>query len=97
MLSLETASISAPYLMQNQGNVQRIALSVHLETARSFYSQICSTHPYEERVETVKAAREAGLSVCSGGFLALEEDLSDAGRSWHAPQARARPELDSYT
>ena len=45
----------------------------NLETAETFYPQICTTHPYEERVKTVKAARQVGLSVCSGGLFGLGE------------------------
>ncbi len=45
----------------------------NLETARSFYPSICTTHPYEERVQTVRAAKEAGLSVCSGGLFGMGE------------------------
>ncbi len=45
----------------------------NLEAARSFYPSICTTHPYEERVKTVRAAKEAGLSVCSGGLFGMGE------------------------
>jgi biotin synthase len=45
----------------------------NLETARSFFSQICTTHDYERAVATVKIAKEAGLYVCSGGIMGLGE------------------------
>lgn len=45
----------------------------NLETARSFYSSICTTHSYEIRCETVRQAKEAGLRVCSGGLFGLGE------------------------
>ena len=45
----------------------------NLETARSFFDQVCTTHPYEDDVETVKMAKAAGLKVCSGGILGLGE------------------------
>jgi biotin synthase len=47
----------------------------NLETARSFFHNICSTHDYEEDVATVRTAREAGLSVCSGGIIGLGEGI----------------------
>jgi biotin synthase len=47
----------------------------NLETARSFFDRICSTHEYEEDVETVRAAREAGLSTCSGGIIGMGETM----------------------
>ena len=45
----------------------------NLETARSFYPSICSTHDYQVRCDTVLRAREAGLRVCSGGLFGLGE------------------------
>lgn len=45
----------------------------NLETARSFYPQICTSHSYEVRYETVRQARAAGLRVCSGGLFGLGE------------------------
>ncbi len=48
----------------------------NLETARSFFPQICSTHRYDEDVETVKVAKEAGMAVCCGGIFGLGETAS---------------------
>lgn len=45
----------------------------NLETAESFFPNICTTHTYAERVETVKAAKAAGLEVCSGALFGLGE------------------------
>jgi biotin synthase len=45
----------------------------NLETARSFFPQICTTHAYEDDVEAVRLALEAGLFVCSGGIFGLGE------------------------
>jgi len=47
----------------------------NLETSRSFFPNICSTHDYEEDIETVRVACEAGLSVCSGGIIGLGEQM----------------------
>lgn len=47
----------------------------NLETARSFFSQICTTHTYDERVQTIRFAKEVGLQVCSGGIFGLGESL----------------------
>ncbi|MBE0599037.1 MAG: biotin synthase BioB [Desulfuromonadales bacterium] len=47
----------------------------NLETARSFFPQICTTHDYEEDVETVRLARRAGMKVCCGGIFGLGESL----------------------
>ena len=47
----------------------------NLETAPSFFPEICTTHDHQIRVETVRAAKEAGLEVCCGGLLGLGESL----------------------
>lgn len=45
----------------------------NLETSESFFPHICTTHSYQDRVETVKAAKQAGLYVCSGALFGLGE------------------------
>jgi biotin synthase len=45
----------------------------NLETSRSFYGRICTTHSYDERVATIRAAKSLGLSVCAGGIFGLGE------------------------
>ena len=45
----------------------------NLETAPSFFPQICTTHRYEEDLDTLRCAKEAGLEVCSGGIFGLGE------------------------
>ncbi|PLX86135.1 MAG: biotin synthase BioB [Desulfuromonas sp.] len=47
----------------------------NLETARSFFPSICSTHGYEEDVLTVRLAKSAGMKVCCGGIFGLGESL----------------------
>ena len=49
----------------------------NLESGRNFYSKICTTHSYDERLETIKAAKEAGLEICSGGIIGLGESRGD--------------------
>ena len=45
----------------------------NLETSRSFFKHICSTHDYDRAVATVETAKAAGLYVCSGGIMGLGE------------------------
>ena len=45
----------------------------NLETSRSFYPSICTTHAYELRLDTVRNAQKTGLRVCSGGIFGLGE------------------------
>jgi biotin synthase len=47
----------------------------NLETARSFFPNICTTHDYEEDVQTVLLAKAAGMKVCCGGIFGLGETL----------------------
>jgi len=47
----------------------------NLETARSFFPEICTTHSYEEDVATVRVAKQAGMKVCCGGIFGLGESL----------------------
>src|SRR5688572_7478929 len=52
----------------------------NLNTSAEFYGQICSTHSYEDRVETLKAVRAAGLALCSGGIIGMGERDEDVVR-----------------
>lgn len=45
----------------------------NLETARSKFPEICSTHTYQDRLETLRVAREAGLELCTGGIVGMGE------------------------
>lgn len=47
----------------------------NLETARSYFPQICTTHAYEDDVATVRLAKQAGLRVCCGGLFGLGETM----------------------
>jgi biotin synthase len=47
----------------------------NLETARSYFPEICTTHDYEEDLETVRVAKAAGMKVCCGGLFGLGESV----------------------
>ncbi len=47
----------------------------NLECAESFFDQVCTTHTYQENIDTIRAAVAAGLRVCSGGILGMGESL----------------------
>jgi biotin synthase len=53
--------------------------SIHhnLETSRSFFPNVCTTHDYEEDVAAVRAAKAAGAWVCCGGIFGLGESPED--------------------
>ena len=45
----------------------------NLESSREFYKSLCTTHTFEDRVNTIKLVQKAGLKVCSGGILGMGE------------------------
>lgn len=55
------------------------AARVHcnLESSARFFPSVCTTHTYEEKIATLKAAQRAGMSICSGGILGLGETMAD--------------------
>jgi biotin synthase len=67
--------------MLTQEQVEALsAMGVHrynhnLETARSYFSNVVTTHTWEERWETLSMVRDAGMEVCCGGILGMGETL----------------------
>ncbi|MGC8756061.1 MAG: biotin synthase BioB [bacterium] len=49
----------------------------NLETSRSFFPNVCTTHPYDDDVEAIKSAKSIGLNVCSGGVFGIGESWDD--------------------
>jgi biotin synthase len=67
--------------MLTQQQVERLsAMGVHrynhnLETAKSFFPEVVTTHSWEERWDTLSMVRDAGMEVCCGGILGMGESL----------------------
>lgn len=53
------------------------AYNHNLDSSREFYSKIIRTRTYDDRLNTLKAAREAGITLCSGGILGMGESEMD--------------------
>jgi biotin synthase len=74
-------NIAASLGMLTQAQVDRLAaLGIHrynhnLETARSYFPNVVSTHTWQERWDTLRMVRDAGMEVCCGGILGLGETV----------------------
>ncbi len=49
----------------------------NLEASARYFPEVCTTHTWQEKVETLKAAKRAGLGICSGGIMGLGETMED--------------------
>ena len=67
--------------MLDQAQVdQLVAIGVHrynhnLETARSYFDRVVTTHTWQERVQTLRMVAAAGMEVCCGGIIGMGESL----------------------
>ena len=52
----------------------------NIDSSPEFYSEIISTRNFEDRLNTLKNVREAGLNVCSGGIVGMGEKLEDRAK-----------------
>ncbi len=49
----------------------------NLNTSESYYGEICTTHSYADRVQTLRHVRDAGMEMCSGGIIGMGESPQD--------------------
>ncbi|MBM3848086.1 MAG: biotin synthase BioB [Verrucomicrobia bacterium] len=49
----------------------------NLESSRRFFPQHCSTHSFEDRLETIRHLKAAGIKICSGGIIGMGETWED--------------------
>ncbi len=49
----------------------------NVETSERFFSQICTTHTYEDKLNEIRLAKEVGLEICSGGIFGMGETWQD--------------------
>lgn len=67
----------------DQDQAQRLAaagvdrVNHNLNTAEAHHGEVCTTHTFQDRVETVSAVKAAGLTTCSGGILGMGESHDD--------------------
>ena len=76
-------SMCISFGLLNEEQYQRLKESgvtrVHnnLETSRRNFPNICTTHSFDDKVNAIRAAQAAGLTVCSGGIMGLGETVED--------------------
>ena len=83
-LSRDTSmSLCASLGLMTKTDLSRLAQSGvtmyhhNLESGHKFYETLCTTHSYQDRIDTIEAAKAAGLSICSGGIIGMGESWSD--------------------
>lgn len=71
-------------LNENQAKKLKAAgvdrINHNLNTSEAYHSSICTTHTFQDRLETIRHARTAGLEICSGGIVGMgerDEDVVD--------------------
>lgn len=68
--------LTLPQLMQLK-KAGVVMIHNNLESSQSFFETLCSTHTYDDKLETIQNAKKAGLSVCCGGLFGLGESWED--------------------
>lgn len=63
------------FLLLKQAGLSRYHHNI--ETSPNHFPKIVTTHTFQDRVNTIKAAKKAGLEVCSGGIIGIGETLED--------------------
>lgn len=72
---------SIGFLTEKQAVILREAgldrINHNLNTGRNYYSKICSTHTFEQRVENIRMLQRLGFEICSGGIIGMGESIED--------------------
>jgi len=79
-LGMETCATLGMLDEQQATDLKAVGLDYYnhnIDTSESFYDQVITTRTYKDRLNTLKAVRDAGLKVCSGGILGMGEQSSD--------------------
>ncbi len=79
-LGLETCMTLGMLTTDQAERLKRAGLDYYnhnIDTSEEFYKEIITTRTYQDRLDTLRAVREAGLKVCSGGIVGMGESRED--------------------
>ena len=69
------------FLTEKQARMLREAgldrINHNLNSSRSYYHNICSTHTFEQRVQNIRMLQGIGFEICSGGIIGMGESKED--------------------
>jgi len=85
-LGLEVCATLGMLTPDQAGQLREAGLTAYnhnLDTSPEHYAKVTSTRKYEDRLATLAAVRDAGISVCCGGILGLGEDQGDRAALLH--------------
>ena len=72
---------SIGFLTEKQARILKDAgldrINHNLNSSRSFYPEICTTHTYDQRVNNIKMLQSLGFEICSGGIVGMGESKED--------------------
>lgn len=72
---------SIGFLTEHQAKMLKEAgldrINHNLNSSRSFYPEICTTHTYDQRVNNIKMLQSLGFEICSGGIVGMGESKED--------------------
>lgn len=49
----------------------------NIETSENYFKNICTTHSFQDKIDTIHSAKRAGLEICSGGIIGMGETMVD--------------------
>lgn len=88
-----TLGMLTPEQAKQLKNAGLTAYNHNLDTSREYYGKVVTTRSYDDRISTLEAVRDAGISVCSGGILGLGEEEADrVGLIWEMSKLPEHPE-----
>ncbi len=76
-------NVCVSFGLLNEGQYRKLHAAgikrVHnnLEASRQYFPNVCTTHTFADKVAAIKAAQNAGMTVCSGGIMGLGESMKD--------------------